>query len=451
MDYSYLELFDIWAIESDMYENNYWSICSGLINVLKCPAEKKELLLGHRAPRWNPGPTSPLIELNDNQNEVLQLALSAQDYFLLQGPPGTGKTSMFLLNFIRKTLNQPTPPNIFVLAFTNKAVEKITETLNHPRNGKPLSFIRFGNRNLKDPNNFIEKIKNIPFGDWQTLLTKHKIFVSTVSSFHNNWMEWKEFISFDVLVVDEASQLTEADLAGIVVLFKKFILIGDHKQLPAVVTQSEKSTVVNQPILNKLNIQDWRISLFERLINNAVAKKWNHAFGQLTHHFRMHQEIAIHLQKHYYKPLIPGTDAQKFKIPQKRVVWIPTFTEGALKKNMAEAEAVFRLIQQLIDTEGFLPAEIGIISPFKAQITAIKSLLIDDWLDAITIDTVERYQGDERKIIIFSTTISNPFQISSIQSINNKDPQQTDRKLLVSISRAVERLYIFGNGKSYRN
>lgn len=445
MDYSYLKLFNYWAIESDLYENNYWSICSGLINILKSTSEKKELLLGHRAPRSKPVQSSPIKGLNENQNEVLHLALSAQDYFLLQGPPGTGKTSMFLLNFIKKTLAQTNPPNIFILAFTNKAVEKIVETFNHPRSGNPLPFIRFGNRTLEDPNNFIEKTKKAPYNSWRDLLKKHQLFVSTVSSFHNNWLEWKEFISFDVLVVDEASQLTEADIAGIVVLFKKFILIGDHKQLPAVVTQSNQSTQVNNIHLNNLGIHDWRTSLFERLINNAIAKNWNHAFGQLTHHFRMHQEIAVHLQKHYPKPLIPGTKAQLLKIPQKRVIWIRTFTVGALKKNTAEAKAVTQLARQLIENETIPPNEIGIISPFKAQITAIKRLLNKDWLDQITIDTVERYQGDERKIIIFSTTISNSFQIKTIQSVNERDPQKTDRKLLVSISRAVERFYIFGN------
>lgn len=445
MDYSYLDLYDHWAIEPDMYENNYWSICSGLINILQCTPEKKELLLGHKEPRLNSITYTPIKALNENQNEVLQLALSAQDYFLLQGPPGTGKTSMFLLNFIQKTLAQKTSQNIFVLAFTNKAVDKIVESLNQPRFGDPIAFIRFGNRTLKDPNNFIAKTKKEPFDSWRDLLKGNQLFVSTVSSFHNNWREWKEFISFDILVVDEASQLTEADLAGIVVLFKKFILIGDHKQLPAVVTQREKSTLVNHPTLNNLGIQDWKTSLFERLYSNAGTKNWNHAFGQLTHHYRMHQEIASYLQKHYFKPLLPGTKDQLLVIPQKRVKWIPTFTEGNLKKNRAEALAVTNLTKKLILNEGFLPSEIGIISPFKAQITTIKSLLSKEWINQITIDTVERFQGDERKIIIFSTTISKVFQLKTIQSIHENDTQQTDRKLLVSISRAIERFYLFGN------
>ena len=445
MDYSYLDQYNHWAIEPDMYENNYWSICSGLINILKCNPEKKELLLGHKEPRWRHIDYTSVNTLNDNQNEILRLALTAQDYFLLQGPPGTGKTSMFLLHFVKKTLLQKAPTNIFVLAFTNKAVDKIVETFNSPRQGEPLPFIRFGNRNLKDPNNFIEKTKKEPFDSWPEILKNNHLFVSTVSSFHNNWMEWKEFISFDILVIDEASQLTEADLAGIVVLFKKFILIGDHKQLPAVVTQSEESTLVKNPVLNKLGIQDWRTSLFERLYVNAATKNWSHAFGQLTHHFRMHQDIAVHLQKHYLKTLLPGTKKQLSKISQNRIEWFPSLTEGSLKKNRTEALSIKKLLLHLIDEEGFSPHDIGIICPFKAQITTIKSLLIKDWVQQITIDTVERFQGDERKIIIFSTTISNAFQISAIQSISKMDAQQTDRKLLVSISRAVERFYLFGN------
>ena len=63
----------------------------------------------------------------------------------------------------------------------------------------------------------------------------------------------------------------------------------------------------------------------------------------------------------------------------------------------------------------------------------------------ITIDTVERFQGDERKIILFSTTIASPGQINMLQSIASNDPDQTDRKLLVSISRASEQFIILGN------
>jgi superfamily I DNA and/or RNA helicase len=65
--------------------------------------------------------------------------------------------------------------------------------------------------------------------------------------------------------------------------------------------------------------------------------------------------------------------------------------------------------------------------------------------EKLIIDTVERYQGDERKIIIFSTTISDARQIRTIQSVAEDEVSVTDRKLLVSISRAVGQLIILGS------
>ena len=58
---------------------------------------------------------------------------------------------------------------------------------------------------------------------------------------------------------------------------------------------------------------------------------------------------------------------------------------------------------------------------------------------------MERFQGDERELIIFSTTISWSKQVANIQSIADHDSQGTDRKLLVSISRAKSKLIILGN------
>jgi DNA replication ATP-dependent helicase Dna2 len=93
------------------------------------------------------------------------------------------------------------------------------------------------------------------------------------------------------------------------------------------------------------------------------------------------------------------------------------------------------------------PGDIGVITPFRAQIAAIKEHLRDGLLEneAFIIDTVERYQGDERKIIIFSTTISDARQIRTIQSVAEDEVSVTDRKLLVSISRAVDQLIVLGN------
>ncbi|MEZ7936001.1 MAG: AAA domain-containing protein, partial [Paludibacteraceae bacterium] len=71
--------------------------------------------------------------------------------------------------------------------------------------------------------------------------------------------------------------------------------------------------------------------------------------------------------------------------------------------------------------------------------------------DELIIDTVERYQGDERKLIIFSTTVANGRQVQNMQNIAENDSDKTDRKLLVSISRASEQIIVLGNSDALRS
>ncbi|HEY8895329.1 MAG TPA: AAA domain-containing protein, partial [Niastella sp.] len=291
-DYSFLRSYTNWVIEPDIFERNFWSTISCLFNVLSCSDPKKRLLFGHTEPGFDNNFIYHNKHLTENQNKVIQQALNARDYYLLQGPPGTGKTSTFLVNYIQE-ITAKTTDKIVVLAFTNKAVEKICESFNSPRNGgAKITYLRLGNKHVRDENLFSEQLKDDNPDNWRAIINNHQVFVATVATFQNNWLLLKEFIPFKQVVIDEASQLTEAALAGILVLFQKFILIGDHKQLPSVVTQHEKTCFTKSDYLNKLSITDLRISLFERLTHNAEAKGWKNAYGQLTHHYRMHQDIA---------------------------------------------------------------------------------------------------------------------------------------------------------------
>jgi DNA replication ATP-dependent helicase Dna2 len=249
------------------------------------------------------------------------------------------------------------------------------------------------------------------------------------------------------------------------VLFDKFILIGDQKQLPSVVTQDVRTCLTKSNYLkDDLAITDFRISLFERLKKRAESKGWNMACGQLTDHYRMHQQIASLITRHYADPLVAGKDKQKstaapYVLPEKhllsplsphRIVFIESPSEVGLKKNKQEAEMAATIAQYLIDANIVTPAEIGIITPFRAQITEIKKYIRTELLNDknFIVDTVERYQGDERKIIIFSTTITCARLVGAIQSIASNDMDKTDRKLLVSISRASEQFIVLGNSEA---
>lgn len=465
-DYSYINSHQLWAIEPDILERNHWSTISSLFNVLSCADRKKKLLFGHEEPQREPAITYHNENLTDNQNQVIQQALNAKDYYLLQGPPGTGKTSTFLVNYV-KELTWKTKDKIVVLAFTNRAVEKICEAFRKPGNNKAtIAYLRLGSKLITDDNLFTEQLNDDNPDNWRKIFDAHQVIVSTVTTFQNNWLLLKEFISFKQIIIDEASQLTEAALSGMLVLFEKFILIGDHKQLPSVVTQDAKTCFTQSNYLNQLGVTDFRVSLFERLTRNAIAKGWKHAYGQLTHHYRMHEAIAGLIAQHYRETLVPGKPQQTSKqapytlpgshalqaLSNNRILFIESAPETAHKKNKREAFIAAFIAQTLIDSRIVTPAQIGIVTPFRAQIAEIKKHIRTEILlnEHFIVDTVERYQGDERKIIIFSSTITNARHIASMQSIAAGDNDETDRKLLVSISRASEQFIILGNPEVLR-
>ena len=75
---------------------------------------------------------------------------------------------------------------------------------------------------------------------------------------------------------------------------------------------------------------------------------------------------------------------------------------------------------------------------------ALTSAGIDD-ADRMLIDTVERYQGSQKDIIIYGTTITRPYELDTLSNIVEQDGTLVDRKLNVAITRARLQLFIVGN------
>jgi len=195
-------------------------------------AELREILLGSQPASVHlrkPKETYPPVEgLNPVQNQAIRKIMAAQDVAIIHGPPGTGKTSTFLVNYVRESL-QKKGKRIVVLAFTNKAVDKICEAFREPRQGASIPYLRLGSRHVRDRHLFTEQIKEDDNPDnWRKIIDGNRVFVSTMTTFHNNWQLLRQFFAFDEVVVDEASQLTEAILSSVLTLFEKFVLIGDR-------------------------------------------------------------------------------------------------------------------------------------------------------------------------------------------------------------------------------
>lgn len=469
---SLFQTHQYWCIEPDSLDSSFNAMYKSLFTWAASPIEYRELILGLRQPL--PKKDKPKHRctdgLTDHQTEILQKMLEAQDYFLLWGPPGTGKTSVMLKNLVAH-LHENTNENILLLAYTNRAVDEICDAVMSIHESFDNKFLRLGSRLSTDSkylNNLLDQVVKNTKSRQEILqiLEEKRIIISTVSSILSK-AELFLLKSFDTVIIDEASQILEPMLVGLLSSFKKFILIGDHKQLPAVVVQPAHQSHISDQKLREIGVFDTRISLFERLYGQLVAHGYTSSYGILDQQGRMHSELMKFVNEYFYENklhILPANEKQiksnfynlvpePFKAFDHRKIFInvvDTDEELNWKTNKAEAEMCLQMVQVLSELYSgnnyeLSPSSIGIITPYRAQIALIRkylSILPPHIESMVTVDTVERYQGGARDIIIISFCVNKLSQLDSLVSLSLEG---VDRKLNVALTRAKEQLILIGN------
>ena len=498
-----------YAIEHGTSDASTGGSIRNLHQFICAPKEKRDLLLGQRAPQRDASLTLTR-HYDDVLDDIILRAKQAQDYFLLVGPPGTGKTSRALKFMVEEALNDGTgmptaesiasggktaqqpASSILLMSYTNRAVDEICEML--VDSGIP--FLRLGSEYSCDERfrpYLIEKaISDCPkLEAIKQYIIGTRVIVGTTSM-----MTSKPFIfslkHFKLAIIDESSQILEPNLIGLLSAVDKFILIGDYKQLPAVVQQSEqdsgiptindsqKGGIIDMSILQDICLTNCRNSLFERLIHWEDYEERSEFIGILRRQGRMHPEIAEFPNRMFYRreklePVpcphqletelsytLPSEDALDDLLKEHRMIFLPSkFCKEpnvSDKINANEAAIVVDLLRRIHRFYGErfdAKKTVGVIVPYRNQIAmvrkGIEKLGIPE-LEKISIDTVERYQGSQRDVIIYSFTIQNIWQLDFLAGNSFvEDGAIIDRKLNVAITRARKQMIMTGNPEILRN
>ncbi len=450
-------LFDneYFTFEPDYIDSTGKALFSSLYAFFSSSKTKKELILGLKEPEFADIEFEPREELTDEQNELLKSSLSAKDYFLIQGPPGTGKTSYMLRSIVESIYND-SEETILITAYTNRAVDEICSSLKRSKSDIP--FIRLGNKesSVHTENLLSRMAEDHDIKELYNIVNNARVVVSTTSSLLSN-REIFDIKDFDTIIIDEASQILEPQIVGLIVRADRFIMIGDEKQMPAVVVQKETYDSTRFPDLESISLMNLSGSLFERLLANCINNNWHNCYGMLSYQARMVEPIQALANDLFYQGklqrlIIAGADtiqkSNELPDPMKNnaLIFIESIKENNFKTNRGEASMAASLALKYHDlfSDGFNENTIGIISPYRAQCSLIKSML-DDRLDKmISVDTVERYQGSERDVIIISLAVNERYQLKNMQSITEINGEILDRKLNVAITRAKKHLIILG-------
>ncbi|MFC7154249.1 AAA domain-containing protein [Halomarina halobia] len=351
--------------------------------VLKGSTERKDVLFGRRAPRFSET-DGTFIDNNDAQDRAVRLAVTAEDCALIQGPPGTGKTYT-LARTVRALVERG--ERVLLSAFTNRAVDNALEAL---REQGFDDFVRIGTETgiredvldhrldpRGDPGERVRELRSAP------------VVAATTASCGSRILRE---CSFDAAVIDEAGQLTEPATLAAVNLADRFVLVGDHQQLPPVV-RSENAL---------------RRSLFERLV-----ERYPEASVLLDRQYRMSQRIQYFSSTAFYdgrlRPATPevagrrlddldGVDADALPTELRdAVTFVDPDGRAAGNTNAAEAARVREVVEAYL-AAGVAPGDVGVIAPFRAQVAEIGRRVPA----GVAVDTVDRFQGSAKEVVVVS-------------------------------------------------
>lgn len=487
--------------------------------------------------------------LNEKQLEAVTKSVLAKDLALIQGPPGTGKTTV-IAEIIWQEIRRNPECRILLTSQTNTAVDNALERLQSQAGIRPVRILgRLDDRKLmnlapealrfstsiidtwsQDSNKcndnaariwmdrIVSKVSNDPkyssaVSSWKRELEakdKHsrsefcRLYKSNVNlvaatcsicgsrdfgESYSNMFGGNERsdMFFDVVIMDEASKATPLEMAVPLVLGKKIIVIGDHKQLPPMMDEntidSALEKIGKKDIAEKLQKAE---SQFKRLFE-AAAKVRKTIVATLDTQYRMHEQI-MNTIKQFYQEELAATGGLKCGItetmdipdlsnkgsrwhgitlnpiiePSTHAVWIDVHTpETYLSpgyKNEGELKAIDLVLKALQQADGyseFLKAqnkpedtEIGIITFYSAQNREIKKKYDHRFNKHIKkgeyiCDVVDRFQGMERNIVIVSTVRSNPK--------NNIGFAKEIERINVAFSRAKRLLIVIGNKRQFES
>ncbi len=446
------------------------------------PQHVRDIVAGRVRPRFVGVNVALRKDFNKEQNIAVERAVQMQDYLLIQGPPGTGKTSV-IAEIVKRLTQQG--QRVLLAAFTNQAVDNMLKRLD--KEGFS-DYVRLGHERSVhhdiESHLLQERIKQRMQTTSSTntlhtnvvldILRETPVVASTTATWSSDkyvpqMLETQETtpMLFDVAIIDEARQLTVPSILGALRFVKRFILVGDDKQLPPLVLSKEAAV---------LGLADSLFSILKRYeeqytekhaetVSACIALKTQYRMNRWISHFSStvfydKQLVAHESAANRRLSIVPSTHATwqepaalaQTLAPEFPLVFVDVRGEqenGALKASNAEALVVRDIVHGLLE-RGVPEESIGIIALYRAQVATIRRVLFEDdatsnWAGLsiatpLSVDTVDRFQGGERSVIIMSFATTSEPEINSLR----REFLTNGNRLNVALTRAQHKMILVG-------
>ncbi|GAC1614307.1 MAG: DEAD/DEAH box helicase [Ktedonobacteraceae bacterium] len=483
----------------DRYDNELVHVRT-LQNLLRwhyAPPHRRDLVAGRIRPRFRGETVSWRSDFNREQNLAVERALQMQDYLLIHGPPGTGKTSV-IAEIVKRLSAQG--QRIMLAAFTNQAVDNMLKRLD--KEGFH-DYLRLGHERSVDqavkPHLLKEliatsitraTIQHEPgqaetppaYADIVYDLLQHTPVVASTTA---TWSSDKYTpqtpgqgtaaestgFAFDVAIIDEAGQLTIPAILGVLRFARRFILVGDEKQLPPLVLSKEAAIegLADSLFSFLKGLDDDYMTHHPLAVSACVPLRIQYRMNKWISHFSStvfyEQRLVAHDSVANRRLVYTGAGTGQLAREDERTLVLKAIDpryplvfldvrdgEARPEAKTSDAEArVLREIVMALLSRGIMQKDIGIIAPYRAQVANIRRHLFSNDPESqwralpfdtpLSVDTVDRFQGGERMILLMSFATAHEPALQS----QRRDFLSNPQRLNVALTRAQRKLILVGN------
>jgi hypothetical protein len=368
--------------------------------------------------------------LNPSQREAVAggTGLQPGSMMLVQGPPGTGKTTS-IVETVRQLVARDPDVRILMTSHANTAVDNAQERL---QGLDSLRMVRIAEPEKVDP----KFRSSIVDSDDPRVRNAHVVF-GTVNRIA---LACREAEMFDWLILDEANKVRFTETLPLLRLAPRWLLVGDHRQLPPVLDESAAAFPVDE---DEARVMVRDASFFE--LSWAVLPESN--LVMLDEQYRMAAPIGTYVSQASYDGRLknsPEMAALRSPLPwpfNRNLTWLTI--RGREKKsgsgslsNRAEIEAVGRVVRHL-QRLGLGHLKVAVIAMYQDQVTQLRRELRAIDLPELYVDTVDAFEGEEADVVILSLVRSN--EAERIGFLKKA------QRLNVAISRAKHLLIVVGD------